>query len=90
MAASLDAHLTTCLLALLACLCAALFARSKSPRHPPGPRGWPIIGNIFDAPKAGREWVEYRKMSEKYGMLRPFLLDQHISDSAWQIQISFI
>ncbi|KAF5358754.1 hypothetical protein D9758_008596 [Tetrapyrgos nigripes] len=32
---------------------------------PPGPPGYPIIGNIFDIPRK-REWVTYRDMSQKY------------------------
>ncbi|KAF5341606.1 hypothetical protein D9758_014087 [Tetrapyrgos nigripes] len=35
---------------------------------PPGPPGYPIIGNIFDIPpKSSRGWVTYKDMSKKYG-----------------------
>jgi len=41
--------------------------RSKShSRFPPGPRGRPLVGNLFDMPKE-KEWLAYAEMSEKYG-----------------------
>lgn len=33
---------------------------------PPGPRGWPIIGNLFDLPKE-HAWREYAKHKDIYG-----------------------
>ncbi|KAF5338671.1 hypothetical protein D9758_018031 [Tetrapyrgos nigripes] len=40
--------------------------RRRRFRLPPGPRGYPIIGNIFDMPSK-REWLTYRDISKKYG-----------------------
>ncbi|KAF9018349.1 cytochrome P450 [Hymenopellis radicata] len=47
-------------------LVALLFIRRPKARLPPGPRGWPIIGNLFDLPAADDPipWTSHR---EKYG-----------------------
>lgn len=42
--------------------------RSRRSRLPPGPKGVPILGNIFDMPK-GHEWLTYMKWSREYGKL---------------------
>ncbi|KAI0263944.1 cytochrome P450 [Gloeopeniophorella convolvens] len=34
--------------------------------YPPGPRPWPIIGNLLDIPKT-HSWLTYIEMGEKYG-----------------------
>ncbi|KZP21392.1 cytochrome P450 [Athelia psychrophila] len=39
---------------------------TKASRYPPGPKGWPLIGNLLDAPKPGSEWVDYHEMCKKY------------------------
>ncbi|KZP21555.1 cytochrome P450 [Athelia psychrophila] len=35
-------------------------------RLPPGPSGWPLIGNMFDVPRGPTIWIEYREMCKKY------------------------
>ncbi|EKM55852.1 uncharacterized protein PHACADRAFT_61472, partial [Phanerochaete carnosa HHB-10118-sp] len=35
-------------------------------KRPLGPKSLPIIGNIFDMPKA-REWLTYARWSREYG-----------------------
>ena len=35
-------------------------------RLPPGPRGWPIVGNVTDMPKQ-QEWVTFSKWAKHYG-----------------------
>jgi hypothetical protein len=34
----------------------------------PGPRGYPIIGNVFDMPKS-REWLHWARHKDVYGTL---------------------
>ena len=42
--------------------------RSRSPSLPPGPRGLPLVGNIFDMPSE-KEWLTFAKWGETYGGL---------------------
>ena len=50
---------------IVAFVVAALLGRRKRPL-PPGPKGIPILGNIFDVPKA-REWLAYQEWARQYG-----------------------
>ncbi|KAI0698607.1 CyP450 monooxygenase [Cytidiella melzeri] len=34
---------------------------------PPGPRGWPVIGNLLDLPNGQRPWAVFRDMAQKHG-----------------------
>lgn len=34
--------------------------------HPPGPKGLPLVGNLFDIPKK-HEWLTYKKYTDQYG-----------------------
>ncbi|KAH9049218.1 cytochrome P450 [Lactarius deliciosus] len=45
-------------------------SRSRSPL-PPGPRGYPLIGNIFDMPSS-REWETFTEWGRKYGPITYF------------------
>lgn len=42
-------------------------SKSRSAQLPPGPAGWPIIGNMFDLPVGEAFWVEYHTMCKNYG-----------------------
>ncbi|KAK0215676.1 cytochrome P450 [Armillaria fumosa] len=44
----------------------AFFRGRKSHILPPGPKGWPVIGNIFDMPKHS-DWMTYAEWGRKYG-----------------------
>lgn len=39
--------------------------RLSRPLFPPGPKSKPIIGNLFDLPTGGNEWVSYRRLSRE-------------------------
>jgi hypothetical protein len=41
-------------------------ARRRGQPLPPGPPGWPIIGNVLDVPSRD-EHVKYAELSKKYG-----------------------
>jgi len=41
--------------------------RRKCQRYPPGPTGYPILGNIFDVPVVG-PWNYFEALSKKYGV----------------------
>lgn len=54
---------------VLLALALALFLRQSNSRKgplPPGPKGWPLIGNMLDLPKS-RPWVQMEKWTREYG-----------------------
>jgi hypothetical protein len=49
----------------------AIFAaatRRKGKHLPPGPPGWPIIGNLLDMPSE-RSWIKFNEWAKRYGIL---------------------
>jgi hypothetical protein len=34
---------------------------------PPGPAGYPVVGNLFDFPKGGKPWVTFGAWADRYG-----------------------
>lgn len=72
----------------------ALRARflNRNPKNlprPPGPKGYPLIGNLFDMRKGGQpQWVAYDEWFKKYGALRLHdSEDSHLlfSQATWSI-----
>ncbi|KAL0945844.1 hypothetical protein HGRIS_012127 [Hohenbuehelia grisea] len=47
------------------CLWKVFTSKAKAPL-PPGPKGLPLLGNIFDMPSE-KEWITFTKWSEKWG-----------------------
>ncbi|KAI0798709.1 cytochrome P450 [Irpex lacteus] len=41
--------------------------RLRGHRLAPGPRGWPIIGSLFDIPNCEQPWKVYREWAQTYG-----------------------
>ncbi|KAI9448688.1 hypothetical protein BJY52DRAFT_1311125 [Lactarius psammicola] len=41
--------------------------RRKGLPYPPGPRPWPIIGNLLDSPQQS-QWTAYKEMSKQHGL----------------------
>ncbi|KAK0204523.1 cytochrome P450 [Desarmillaria ectypa] len=52
-------------IAVVTIILSTLLLSPKHERTPPGPRGWPLIGNIFDLP-AKESWKVYLEWSRKY------------------------
>ena len=48
-------------------------ARANSPKYPPGPRGWPLIGNLLDMPTT-EEWLKYKAWSQEFSKYKNFIL----------------
>ncbi|KAJ7704760.1 cytochrome P450 [Mycena rosella] len=47
-------------------LCVQYLRKSTRPPLPPGPRGLPIVGNIFDVP-SGDLWIQVSKLGDMWG-----------------------
>ncbi|KAE9398795.1 cytochrome P450 [Gymnopus androsaceus JB14] len=60
--------LTKVLVAVCILFIGRLLMRRRQPPLPPGPRGWPLIGNITDFPTSC-EWEVFTKWGEKWGDL---------------------
>jgi hypothetical protein len=55
------------ILVALVPLCVHYTRRSKQPSLPPGPRGLPFVGNIFDVP-SDDIWLKFAELGDVWGM----------------------
>lgn len=53
------------LAALLALAVLTRWVAHKSRNYPPGPRGWPLIGNLLEL--GGDAWLTFTKWKTEYG-----------------------
>lgn len=60
-------HVATALLFVL-CLRMYLLRRTRG-SMPPGPAGWPVIGNVLDVPIA-HSWKTFARWGERWGASR--------------------
>lgn len=50
---------------------------------PPGPRRWPIVGNLFDLPNTEQPWTVYNEWADVYGTCPYCNLCATVTKSAW-------
>lgn len=65
-----------------------LFSGGSSKRLPPGPKPWPIIGNVLDVPSE-QAWKTYAQWSERWGNIRFLFLSSFHMLTRRQQGISF-
>lgn len=54
---------------MAALLAASVYVSSRNRRRlPPGPRGWPLLGNALDMPRQ-KEWLTFTEWKRTYGQL---------------------
>ena len=49
---------------------ALILRKTRSSVLPPGPKGLPVIGNVFDMPKS-HDWITFTEWNERYGERNP-------------------
>ena len=52
----------------LGCIALVRVARRRRSDLPPGPRGYPIVGNLFDLPPT-HIWEKFAEFGQQYGTL---------------------
>ncbi|KAG1741079.1 cytochrome P450 [Suillus lakei] len=70
--------LDLCLAGVAVYLAKQVFNKKNSASYPPGPPGWPVIGNVTDMPRI-KPWLTFAEWGKKYGDISHVeVLGQHI------------
>ena len=64
--------------ALLLVIFLLYWHKSSSQNYPPGPKGLPIVGNVFDIPSS-MPWKKFTELSKIYGILTSLISTMAIS-----------
>ena len=66
---------------IMVLLAASIYTSLRSRRHlPPGPRGWPILGNALDMPRQ-KEWLAFTEWKRSYGHSSAHIRVENFTDS---------
>ncbi|KAG1753721.1 cytochrome P450 [Suillus paluster] len=70
--------LDICLAGAAVYLVKQVFTKKNNVPYPPGPPGWPLVGNVLDMPRI-KPWLTFAEWGKKYGGISHIeLLGQHI------------
>ncbi|KAG1734315.1 cytochrome P450 [Suillus lakei] len=76
--------LDLCLAGVGAYLVKQVVTKKNPAPYPPGPRGWPLVGNISDIPHI-KPWLTFAEWGKKYGECLPFSKIMHFQKSFLQV-----
>lgn len=68
-----------------------LYGRNTNTPLPPGPKGWPLLGNLLEIPTT-KEWLAFAALGKKWGKIplaRPFTVLTTIQ-VIWYLSLSLV